>query len=131
MTEVTQAPEWFARWEQAMRGEASPGQRFLAEVDPQFMEGFVNFSLPLFGREGILISAETREIVVITIQAVQGKWDSFRKHVQRAVEDGVPPKMIVEGLELASMSCGMGMLFVAAEILAEELEAAGKSFDGS
>jgi len=128
MTEVTQVPEWFARWEQAMHGEISLGQRFVAESDPTFMEAFVGFSGPMFARPDNLITAEVREIVIISIQASLGQWEPVRGHIKRALVDGVPPKMILEGLELAAMAAGVGKLFGGAEILAEELEAAGRTF---
>ncbi|HZO37350.1 MAG TPA: carboxymuconolactone decarboxylase family protein, partial [Solirubrobacteraceae bacterium] len=108
---MTEMPEWYQRFEQAMHGHVAPGQRFVAEKDPEYMEAFLAFTTKLFTRPGNEISPEVREVIVIAIQAALGAWDPVRGHTRRALVNGVSPKMILEGMEIAAMAAGVGALF--------------------
>lgn len=120
--------EWSERFEKALRGEVLPGQRFVAEHDRVYMAGMANFLQTIFNREDNLVTPQMREMIIIAIQAAAGDWDVVRAHIRRAWAIDVPPKMILETLEIAALAGGVGALYGGAAVLGEELKAAGKPF---
>ena len=125
---MTEKPEWLAAAERQMQGEMLAGQRFLAENDPEYMQGLSVFLAGLFGRSDNLVGPQMREMLILAVQASSANWDIVRSHIRRALAIDTPPKMILETLEIAGMAGGAGALYGGAAILGEELEATGRSF---
>ena len=126
---MSEKPEWFTRFERSMEGNVSAGHEFLAEADPGYMQSLLGFVGQTLGREDNVLAERQRELIVIAIQASQAGWGPVRRHIRRALSLGDPtPRMILEALEVAATTSGIATLFEAAEILAEELEAAGVAF---
>lgn len=112
-------------------GYTDAGMELMTAQDPAFLEGVKAFySNAVLDRvEGSVFDRKTKELIIMVCNAVMRCELGIHLHARRALMAGAKPREVLEALEVAAIPGGMPTVWIGARILAEELEALGRSFE--
>ena len=106
------------------------GYELLQQYDPKYFEAFKRlYADATFFREDAALSRVTQELIMVAVCTATGKALGTRIHTKRALLAGAAPREILGALQTAAIPCGMPVLWAGLEVLADELAAAGRTFE--
>ena len=106
------------------------GYDLLRQYDPEYFEAFKRlYADATFSRQDGALSRKTQELIMVAVCTATGRQLGTRIHTKRALLAGAAPREILAALQTTAIPCGMPVLWAGLEVLADELEAAGRAFE--
>ena len=106
------------------------GYDLLRQYDPEYFEAFKRlYADATFSRQDGALSRKTQELIMVAVCTATGRQLGTRIHTKRALLAGAAPREILAALQTTAIPCGMPVLWAGLEVLAAELEAAGRAFE--
>lgn len=120
--------EVYERLEEKSLGVTTEMHRAISEFDPEYVESVLEFYHHMTIERGVL-PRKVKELIIMSVNAAQSRWEGVRIHLKRALLSGASPREVLEALETAAIPGGLPVMWYGAEILKQELDAMGKAFE--
>lgn len=122
--------EVFEELKGRLMGVTNKGHEAIAEFDPDYLKSVMEYYLhQVMAREGMVLPRKTKELIIMSVNAAQSRFDGLRIHLKRALLSGATPKEVLEALQAAAIPGGLPVMWQGSGILAEELKAMNKKFE--